>query len=158
MKLILIQLAVFFSVLAPSYLLNRKREVDSQGNPILKAWGAGVIGLVAASFCGWKAVEALHDPLLSKTDDATAMFIMSSICLFVGIASLNFKITLFKNHIEQQYLFFFHKKYSLAEILSIEGLGKNVARLIFANGGKIGIIWIYSGRTYFLDKLRTAIK
>lgn len=154
-KPILIQLTVMFLVLAPSYLLNRKRELDSQGNPILKSWGVGVAGIAAAAFCGWKAVEALYDPVLCKTDDSIAMFIMGSIFLLAGLASLNFKVTLFNDHIEQRYLFFFTKKYPLTNLLPIEELGKDVAKLMFSDGRKLPVIWLFSGRAYFMERLRS---
>jgi hypothetical protein len=147
-----------FLALGSSQLTQRKREVDSAGNPTLRMWGLCFIGLLSGFFWLWITLKNLRDPFHQRYPENTA--VEAFFCVFgflVGGLGYCWKITVTKTAITYRLLPFLTRVYPIESIETIESKTKGSAVIRLLGGRKIPVVPFYSGRPYFLDNLRKLI-
>lgn len=147
---------VLFALLAlgASRLTQRKREVDSAGNPTLRFWSTCFLGLMSGFFFFWVTLKNLGDPFHQRHPENTA--VEAFFCVFgfmVAAWGYCYKITLTSTVISLRYLPFLTRVYPLESVDKVEPMAKGNARILLSDGRKITVVPFFSGRPYFLENL-----
>lgn len=147
------QLSIFIVIVGVLFLLERKREVDGQGNPVMRIWGLGVLLVGFACVPGWDVIVALSGPA-GMPEDVLTSAVLSMLSLAAGAFSFYYRITLFGDRIEVRYLPFLTNKYPLRDMLPSSMNKNDCGHFRFSNGRKIDIVAFFSGRRHFIGALR----
>lgn len=139
-------------------LLDRKREVDRQDNPILVHLSVSVMLCLAGAACLWGSVQALHDPAACPGDISAQIFFGASAAAFL-LAGLFYhaKLTLYGDSIERRRLPFWKSIYPLEHLVEATDGKDGPLVLKFSDGRKITLSPGQSGRKYFIVRLRTLV-